>query len=68
MGLNLESRRFRKLEHLHNKRGKGRVQKCCIFCGQWVKLDLEYIDDWSLWLDLKIFFKTVGVVLVGTGR
>ncbi|HEB13186.1 MAG TPA: exopolysaccharide biosynthesis polyprenyl glycosylphosphotransferase [Actinobacteria bacterium] len=34
----------------------------------WVKLDLHYIDNWSLWLDLKILFKTVGVVLAGTGR
>ncbi len=34
----------------------------------WAKLDLEYIDNWSLWLDLKIFFKTVYVVLSGSGR
>ena len=33
----------------------------------WMKLDLEYIDNWSLWLDLKIMFKTVPVVLVGHG-
>ena len=33
----------------------------------WVRLDLEYIDNWSLWLDLKILFRTVPVVLVGTG-
>lgn len=26
-------------------------------------LDLRYIDNWSLWLDLKIFFKTIWVVL-----
>ena len=25
---------------------------------EWMKLDLEYIDNWSLWLDLKILFKT----------
>ena len=25
----------------------------------WVKLDLDYIDNWSLWLDIKILFKTV---------
>ncbi|MFB0525850.1 MAG: sugar transferase [bacterium] len=34
---------------------------------QWMKLDLEYIDNWSLWLDLKILFKTIPVVLLGTG-
>jgi exopolysaccharide biosynthesis polyprenyl glycosylphosphotransferase len=33
----------------------------------WVRLDLEYIDNWSLWLDLKILFRTVPVVLMGTG-
>jgi len=32
------------------------------------KLDLEYIDNWSLWMDLRILFKTVGVVLSGSGR
>jgi lipopolysaccharide/colanic/teichoic acid biosynthesis glycosyltransferase len=34
---------------------------------EWVKLDLEYIDNWSLWLDLKILFRTILVVLRGTG-
>lgn len=34
---------------------------------QWVKLDLDYIDNWSLWLDAKILLKTVPVVLVGAG-
>ncbi len=29
---------------------------------KWVELDLEYIDKWSLWLDLKILFKTFPVV------
>ena len=33
----------------------------------WVRLDLEYIDNWSLWLDLKILARTVPVVLVGNG-
>ncbi|HEV2211002.1 MAG TPA: sugar transferase [Verrucomicrobiae bacterium] len=33
----------------------------------WVRLDLEYIDNWSLWLDFKILFRTVPVVLVGHG-
>jgi exopolysaccharide biosynthesis polyprenyl glycosylphosphotransferase len=30
---------------------------------QWMKLDLEYIDNWSLWLDLKLMLETVPVVL-----
>jgi exopolysaccharide biosynthesis polyprenyl glycosylphosphotransferase len=33
----------------------------------WVRLDLEYIDNWSLWLDFKILCRTVPVVLIGTG-
>jgi exopolysaccharide biosynthesis polyprenyl glycosylphosphotransferase len=33
----------------------------------WVRLDLEYIDHWSLWLDLKILLLTVPAVLRGTG-
>lgn len=33
----------------------------------WMKLDLEYIDNWSLWLDCKIFLKTIPVVLFGVG-
>jgi exopolysaccharide biosynthesis polyprenyl glycosylphosphotransferase len=32
-----------------------------------VKLDLEYIDHWSLALDIKIIFKTIYVVLFGKG-
>ena len=33
----------------------------------WVRLDLEYIDNWSFWLDLKILWRTIPVVLLGTG-
>jgi len=33
----------------------------------WVRLDLEYIDNWSLWLDLKILWLTIPVVLTGAG-
>jgi lipopolysaccharide/colanic/teichoic acid biosynthesis glycosyltransferase len=28
-----------------------------------VKLDTQYIDQWSIWLDLKIILKTIWVVL-----
>jgi len=34
---------------------------------EWCRLDLEYIDNWSLWLDFKILVKTVWVVIRGTG-
>ena len=34
---------------------------------RWVKLDLEYIDNWSFALDLKIALKTVSTVFSGTG-
>ena len=34
---------------------------------EWVRLDLEYIDNWSLWLDLKILWRTVPAVLAGAG-
>ena len=34
---------------------------------EWVKLDLRYIDTWSLALDLKIFMKTILAVLFHRG-
>jgi exopolysaccharide biosynthesis polyprenyl glycosylphosphotransferase len=34
---------------------------------KWMELDLEYIDQWSLLLDLKILFKTIPAVIRGTG-
>jgi exopolysaccharide biosynthesis polyprenyl glycosylphosphotransferase len=34
---------------------------------QWVRLDVEYIDSWSLALDLKILLKTIPAVLKGDG-
>ncbi len=34
---------------------------------EWVRLDLEYIDNWSLMLDIKILCRTVPVVLTGSG-
>jgi exopolysaccharide biosynthesis polyprenyl glycosylphosphotransferase len=32
-----------------------------------VRLDVHYINHWSLWMDLRILLKTVPVVLQGTG-
>ena len=34
---------------------------------QWMELDLQYIDKWSLWLDLEILARTVPAVWRGTG-
>jgi exopolysaccharide biosynthesis polyprenyl glycosylphosphotransferase len=34
---------------------------------RWIKQDLEYIDNWSLALDLKLLLKTIPAVLRGTG-
>ena len=33
----------------------------------WVRLDLEYIDNWSLWLDFKILLRTIPAVFCGSG-
>jgi lipopolysaccharide/colanic/teichoic acid biosynthesis glycosyltransferase len=33
----------------------------------WVRMDLEYIDNWSLWLDCKILARTFWAVIGGTG-
>jgi exopolysaccharide biosynthesis polyprenyl glycosylphosphotransferase len=34
---------------------------------EWMRLDLEYIDNWSLWLDVKIALKTIPAVVRGRG-
>jgi exopolysaccharide biosynthesis polyprenyl glycosylphosphotransferase len=34
---------------------------------QWMELDLQYIDRWSLWLDFQILVKTIPAVLKGSG-
>lgn len=33
----------------------------------WVRLDLQYIDNWSLWLDVKILLQTIPAVLLAKG-
>jgi lipopolysaccharide/colanic/teichoic acid biosynthesis glycosyltransferase len=33
----------------------------------WMLLDLKYIEDWNLWLDLVVLLKTLPVVLCGRG-
>jgi exopolysaccharide biosynthesis polyprenyl glycosylphosphotransferase len=34
---------------------------------EWVRLDLQYIDEWSLWLDLRILGRTLWAVVSGSG-
>jgi exopolysaccharide biosynthesis polyprenyl glycosylphosphotransferase len=34
---------------------------------RWMELDLQYIDKWSLWLDLQILLRTIPAVLKGEG-
>jgi exopolysaccharide biosynthesis polyprenyl glycosylphosphotransferase len=33
----------------------------------YISLDVTYIENWSIWLDLKIIMRTIGVVFSGTG-
>jgi exopolysaccharide biosynthesis polyprenyl glycosylphosphotransferase len=33
----------------------------------YISLDVAYIENWSIWLDIKIIMRTIGVVLAGTG-
>ncbi len=34
---------------------------------KWMELDLDYIDHWSLWLDVKLLAKTIPAVWKGSG-
>ena len=33
----------------------------------WMELDLQYVDNWSFWLDISILFKTIPAVLTARG-
>jgi len=35
---------------------------------EWMRLDLKYIDNWSPWVDTQIVFRTIWVMLTGSGR
>ncbi|MBW1699638.1 MAG: sugar transferase [Deltaproteobacteria bacterium] len=41
--------------------------RCNTSFQKWMKMDMEYIDNWSLWLDFKILVQTVPAVLKGSG-
>jgi lipopolysaccharide/colanic/teichoic acid biosynthesis glycosyltransferase len=32
-----------------------------------MELDLQYLDEWSIWLDMKILAQTIPAVLRGSG-
>jgi exopolysaccharide biosynthesis polyprenyl glycosylphosphotransferase len=34
---------------------------------QWMELDLKYLDEWSIWLDMKILAQTIPAVMKGSG-
>ena len=34
---------------------------------RWMEMDMQYIDEWSLWLDFKILAGTIPAVLKGSG-
>ena len=44
-------------------RGRNRISDF----NEWVRLDLEYIDNWSLWLDFTILLRTIPAVFFGAG-
>jgi lipopolysaccharide/colanic/teichoic acid biosynthesis glycosyltransferase len=44
-------------------RGRNRITNF----DDWVRMDLEYIDTWSLWLDVRILVRTAIVVVSGSG-
>jgi lipopolysaccharide/colanic/teichoic acid biosynthesis glycosyltransferase len=33
----------------------------------YISLDMTYIDNWNIWLDIQIILRTIGVVVAGTG-
>ena len=70
-----EVRRFN--DHAHRRRLSVKPGITCLWqisgrneikeFKDWVRLDLEYIDNWSLWLDTKILVRTLPAVFRATG-
>jgi len=38
-----------------------------VLLDRWMQLDLEYLDHWSIWLDIKILMRTIPAVFFGRG-
>jgi exopolysaccharide biosynthesis polyprenyl glycosylphosphotransferase len=34
---------------------------------RWMQMDLDYLDHWSLWLDIRILLKTIPAIFLGHG-
>ena len=66
-----------KYDHWHRRRLSMRPGITCLWqisgrnnivdFDEWMRLDLEYIDNWSLGLDFEILLKTIPVVVFGVG-
>jgi lipopolysaccharide/colanic/teichoic acid biosynthesis glycosyltransferase len=35
---------------------------------EWMDMDMNYIDHWSIWLDIYIILKTIPAIIAGRGR
>jgi exopolysaccharide biosynthesis polyprenyl glycosylphosphotransferase len=59
---------FRRLEVMPGLTGLWQVQaRHDPSFAKYIELDTAYVENWSLWLDLKILLRTADVVLRGTG-
>jgi exopolysaccharide biosynthesis polyprenyl glycosylphosphotransferase len=63
-------------EGWHRRRLRMRPGLTCLWVVQgrnhvkfdrWMQLDMDYIDNWSLWLDIKILLRSIPIVLSGRG-
>ncbi len=43
-------------------------QRNAISFDQWMSMDLDYIDRWSLWLDITLILKTLPAIVFARGR
>ena len=63
-----ETAHFRRLDVIPGMTGLWQVEaRTDPSFDSYVALDSKYVDEWSIWLDLKILFRTVHTVFRGTG-